>query len=204
MNKRLPITFISMLMLISLVCVGFSAWVIEDSLSNVNGEANGSIEVDDIISDTSPYIQTTEKMFYYYDDSFLNIEKDELGNVTSITQTDTGYITINVEVDTANIPNYTNAKLSLTFSQTNTSVDNLLSNTYLKNIYVNSKSGTTMEVTYKDHAINATYSLSTISTNYTIYIEFNVSNTDTVYFSNLLDNNISFSYILSIEGDENA
>lgn len=205
MNKRLPITFICILMLVSLVCVGFSAWSIGDSMSDSSTDVTGSISVDDVISSENTYITTTATVFEYYDDSFLLIERDGEGSITSLIQSDTGYISISAAINKSLLPSYEKALIKITFEQTNKEVANLLTSDYVTDINIRGNSGTNFIITYSDYGLTAELgNISTISESYLFDIIFTVSNTDTTFFSTLLNNNVGFTYSITIEGDTNA
>lgn len=190
MSKR-NISFICFLMLLSLVCVGFSAWNI-----NIDDSAIGTIEVDNILD----AVETMCEVFEYYDDTFLN-RKNENGD-TVFEFSNTGYIIITANLKVDEIKKYTNLALSLTLEQKRQDVDSIVNITYITNIYLDSPNGTPQQIVYSDYSVSTKIPLSDqINATYVFYIEFNVTNDNKTAFFNALLSGVSFNYLVTIEGE---
>lgn len=190
MSKR-NISFICFLMLLSLVCVGFSAWNI-----NIDDSAIGTIEVDNILD----AVKTECEVFEYYDDAFLT-RKEENGD-TIFEFSKTGYIIITANLNVGEIQKYSNLALSLTLEQKQQDVDSIVNNTYIKNIYLDSPSGTPQEITYSNYSVSTKIPLNDqINATYVFYIEFKVTDDNKTAFFNALLSGVSFNYLVTIEGE---
>lgn len=203
MSKR-NISFVSFLMLLSLICVGFASWNI-----NISDSAIGTIEVDSLLD----AITTTYESFEYYNNSFLDITKDENGN-TTVTQSDTGYIKITATLNTQEINKYNNLAISLTLEQKQKNTEtSIVNSTYVTNIYLDlgeNKKTTlnTNDIVYNtdNRSVSTKIKLDTPNVTqsvYVFYIEFSVANvTDkAAFFNALLKKGASFSYLVTIEGE---
>lgn len=201
MSKR-NISFVSFLMLLSLICVGFASWNI-----NISDSAIGTIEVDSLLD----AITTTYESFEYYNNSFLDITKDENGN-TTVTQSDTGYIKITANLNTAEINKYNNLAISLTLEQKQKDTEtSIVDKTYIKNIYLGENKETTLDtndIVYNtnNRSVSTKIKLDTPNVTqsvYVFYIEFSVANVEdkAAFFNALLKKGASFSYLVTIEGE---
>lgn len=195
MSKR-NISFVCFLMLLSLVCVGFASWNI-----NISDSAIGTVEVDSLLD----AITTTYESFEYYNNSFLDITKDDTGTITEVKQSDTGYIKITANLNTAEINKYNNPVISLTLEQKQKDTEtSIVNNTYIKNIYLGENKETPLNIAFNDteRLVSTRINLDTPNVTqsvYVFYIEFKVTDTD--FFDALLTKNASFSYLVTIEGE---
>lgn len=195
MSKR-NISFVCFLMLLSLVCVGFASWNI-----NISDSTIGTVQVDSLLD----AITTTYESFEYYNNSFLDITKDDTGKTTQVLQSDTGYIKITANLNTAEINKYNNLVISLTLEQKQKdTATSIVNSTYITNIYLGENKETPLNITFN----NAERFVSTEITPkenqsvYIFYIEFKVTDTNkTAFFNELLKENASFSYLVTIEGE---
>lgn len=198
MSKR-NISFVCFLMLLSLVCVGFASWNI-----NISDSTIGTVQVDSLLD----AITTTYESFEYYNNSFLDITKDDTGKTTFVKQSDTGYIKITANLNTAEINKYNNLLISLTLEQKQKDTEtSIVSKTYIKNIYLGENKETPLNITYNNdnRSVSTKINLDTPNVTqsvYVFYIEFKVTDTNkTAFFNALLYYAASFSYLVTIEGE---
>lgn len=201
MSKR-NISFVCFLMLLSLVCVGFASWNI-----NISDSTIGTVQVDSLLD----AITTTYESFEYYNNSFLDITKDDTGTITEVKQSDTGYIKITANLNTAEINKYNNLVISLTLEQKQKNTEtSIVNKTYITNIYLGENKDTKVDssaINYDNdnRSVSTKINLDTPNVTqsvYIFYIEFKVTDTNkTAFFDALLTQNASFSYLVTIEGE---
>lgn len=201
--KRLNIGFISFLMLLSLVCIGFSSWnIVYDQSDSVIG----NIDVDEIL----PNVITTEyECFKYYGNKFLSYSNDSNEN-TVVDLSDTGYISINIKfIDIDKIKSYKNPTLNLLLEEKspNNISHNIINNTYITNVSfsLNDSNFTASSLIFNNNTLNVTYSLNFDSVNlsdatYVLKIEFKVTDENRdAFFESLFLDNVTFSYLVTVE-----
>lgn len=111
--KRLNIGFISFLMLLSLVCIGFSSWNIVYDRSDY---VNGNIDVDEIIDGTK-YISCTEfTLFDFFKTGFVNSD-----GIISYTANINSKFNINLEECREEFTNSTSLEVIIDLSRSNLS-----------------------------------------------------------------------------------
>lgn len=196
MSKR-NISFVCFLMLLSLVCVGFASWNI-----NISDSTIGTVQVDSLLD----AITTTYESFEYYNNSFLDITKDDTGKITEVKQSDTGYIKITANLNTAEINKYNSLVISLTLEQKqkDNNTTSIVNDTYVTNIYLGENKETPLKITFNDteRLVSTRITPNVTQSVYVFYIEFKVTDTNkTAFFNALLTKNASFSYLVTIEGE---